>query len=442
MRHLLISSMILCFLWNLSGQAFLKPFIGLTSRPLFSDSICEIQNYLGNFENSGYRYLDTAHDFQLYDINGGYFRLSEMLDKGKPVLLISSSYTCPVFRGKIPEINELFAQFKDQIEIVVVYTVEAHPDKDISPYFGRVNTGQQNIGAGILYRQPATYGERKRIIEDMLLAHKIDAKILIDGPCNEWWYHYGPAPNNATLVDTDGRIKIKHAWFDRDPDDIFCDVQKFLDPQSVCDSVGTGISTFSFQMKTDSVVKAEVNGVSYVSGTLKNTGNNKVRIEIQRLLNDLPAGWSSSMCLDVCYPADVDSTQISLEPGQEMEFIIDIFTGPDPGTARLRMGMRNVDDPTNRSSFRITVQSEEPTALEEDVVADVKVFLVPAEEILRIRTNQYDAYQLLNDRGQIIRSSWFQEIATIDRKGLSNGMYILKLSNPKGQHYYRKVIFI
>ncbi|MBK9109640.1 MAG: T9SS type A sorting domain-containing protein [Saprospiraceae bacterium] len=442
MQKLAICFLLIGFSWGLQAQIQLKPFIGLNKLPAFTDSICPIQNYLGNFEESGYQLLDTVHDFALLNNLGGYFRLSEILQKGKPVLLISSSYTCPVFRGKISEINTLQAMFKDQIEIAIVYTVEAHPETDISPYFGRVNTGQQNINGGILYRQPKTYGERIRVIEDLLLEYKIDVPILVDGPCNEWWYHYGPAPNNATLIDVDGRVKIKHAWFDRDPDDMICDLQKFLNPSAVCDSIQQGISTFTFEIKTDTVVNAQVNGVAYVSGTLTNTGNSKAKIEIKRLLNDLPANWSSSICLDVCYPANVDSTQISLEPGQQMEFIVDIFTGPDPGTGRLRMGMRNVDDQQNKSSWRITVISESVTAIEEESDPLAVVFPIPAENFVRIRSRHYDEYQLLNDRGQIVRKSWFQEIATIDRKDLNSGLYLLKLSNSSGQFILKKFIFI
>lgn len=79
-----------------------------------------------------------------------------------------------------------------------------------------------------MYRQPIIYADRLKIVEDLLNAYNLEVPVFIDGPCNEWWLHFGPAPNNATLIDATGIVRIKHAWFDREPDNILCELKNIL----------------------------------------------------------------------------------------------------------------------------------------------------------------------------------------------------------------------
>ncbi len=433
-------SIIICL--ELNAQQ-LKPFIGLNQAPQSSDPICPIQNYLGNFDDSGYHIGDTVNDFTLYNKDNLALSLSETLKKGKPVLLISSSYTCWVFRDNIAAINQLYSEYKDQLEIFVIYTVEAHPDKDISPYFGRVNTGANNIKDGILYRQPVLYGDRLQIIEDLLIQQTLDVPLFIDGPCNEWWYHFGPAPNNATLIDPNGVVQIKHAWFDRDPNDIFCDVKKYLDPTSFCDSIPAGNSRFEFTMISDTLVQAEVNSVVYAIGSIKNISTVPVKIEVRRLKNNLPANWFSSICLDVCYPTTVDSTMITLKPDQKMDMIIDFFTGPVPGQGSVQIGMRNVDHTQNKFFMNATAVSTDltNTSRKEKYQPDVLIYPQPSTSFLRIKTTSYNQYILFDEKGVVYQKGWIDESETIERKNIASGLYLLKLSNDDGKFLYKKVIF-
>ncbi len=421
----------------------LKPFIGLTDIPKASDPMCTIQNYLGSFETTGYHVGDTVNDFTIYNLDFEAFSLSETLKKGKPVLLISSSYTCPVFRGKIPVINEIASLYKNQLEIFVIYTVEAHPDKDISPYFGTVHTGSKNIDEGILYRQPVVYGDRMKIASDMLNKIKLDVPVYLDGPCNEWWNHFGPAPNNATLIDPDGTVRMKHAWFDRDPDNIVCDLKKYFDPSALCDSIPSSNSQFEFTMNTDTLVKGDVNSALYVSGTLKNISNVPVKIEIRRLENNLPANWLTSMCIDLCYPTDVDSTMITLKANEQIDLIIDFFTGPNPAQGNVRIGMRNVDHPQNKAIMRATAQTFDLTNIthKEKYDPNVLIYPQPSATFLRIKTNDFNQYILFDEKGTVYQKGWIDESETIQRNNIPSGLYFLKLSQDHGKSSYHKVVF-
>lgn len=424
------------------GQVLLKSFFGLDSLPKNESAICTIPNYLGSFSQSGYQTGDTVHDFQLFDLNGNAFHLAKALGQNKPVLLISASYTCPVFRGKAKTINELYERYKDQIAIYIVYTVEAHPDKDISPYFGKVNTNANNFNEGILFRQPMSYGQRIEIVKDMLAKMDILPPVLIDGPCNDWWLHYGPAPNNATLIRPDGTVYTKHAWFDRDPDDIFCDLKHYFNPNSICDSTETGSGNFRFTMVSDSIVKGMVEATLYARGHLENMSASPVVIDIRRLLNDLPPGWESSMCIDLCYPTSVDSTQITLAPGQKMDLIIDVFTGTSPGKANIRLGMRNKRDEQNKAFMRISVETTEVTVTKSATrSSDVSLYPSPAHSYTLLKTKEYQQYQLLDQKGQILRSSWIDESAIIEQKELPDGLYFIRLLNNEGKEAFKRIIF-
>jgi len=214
----------MCFSLTALGQLNLKPSIGLTSLPADNEAICNpnipeaITANDNSFNNIGIVVGQTIPHFKLYKINGDSLDIETELLKGKPVVLISSSYTCPVYRGKVNSINNLVAQFGNKISFFIIYTPEAHPKTDISPYFGYIATNQININEGILYRQETTYGQRKTTVSEMLTAMpNTNAPVLLDGPCNKWWTTFGPAPNMAYLITTEGTVYAKHGWFDKAP---------------------------------------------------------------------------------------------------------------------------------------------------------------------------------------------------------------------------------
>ena len=154
-----------------------------------------------------------------------------ILQTGKPLLLIAGSYTCPIFRQKIATIESVASSFAGQINTYVVYVVEAHPNTpDVSPYSGTVWTTTENQTEGILYLQPTTYGEKKQIVTDLLadVNFPMSVPILIDGPCNEWWLNFGPAPNNAYLIQPNGVVYAKHPWFNQNPDNMTNDINALL----------------------------------------------------------------------------------------------------------------------------------------------------------------------------------------------------------------------
>src|ERR1051325_7742184 len=221
------------------AQPVLKPSIGLSALPADSTSICNIVcsgNYSQNgFANTGLQVGDTIPQFQFYTLNGTPYDAQSLLNTGKSLCIIAGSYTCPVWRGKIADINTLMATYGAQVNFLVVYVVEAHPmSPDISPYSCNVWNPSQNQTDGVMYLQPTTYGQRKATAQDMInntcsCITPFTAPMVIDGSCNEFWTTFGPAPNNAYLINPlDGTVYCKHGWFNQAPNNMSSCISSLL----------------------------------------------------------------------------------------------------------------------------------------------------------------------------------------------------------------------
>jgi hypothetical protein len=344
---------------------FLALFLGdllPAQSPLPTDSICSIPVYTGSFYTVGPSEGQFAPDFTLYDSSGQGFHLASELQQGKPILVVNGSLTCPVFRDKIPLINQIQSMYGSVLTTIVVLTVEAHPTT-ISPYFGMVNITGQNQQAGILYPQPQTYGERLQLASILQNQFPLNVPVLLDLPCNMWWNTYGPAPNNAYLIQSDGRIFRKHGWFNRNPDRIFCDIDSLVGtPSGNCQPL-QGPGVFQAQL---------LNGYSFgLPGTtlfnyvdLINPGATPVEVLIMTLEEYLPdTSWSTSYCADICYLPGIDSISLTLSPYDTLPFSLDYFTGPQPGLGRSKIGFRNQMNTQNKFSFWLEA-STLPSSLE------------------------------------------------------------------------------
>ncbi len=280
--------------------------------------------------------------------------------------LADPAYLESVF--ELGAINRLQASYGNDVRIIIVYTLEAHPITDISTYFGFVNPGRKNQDEGILYRQPTTYGERLAIVDDMLAAMSFEVPVYVDGPCNDWWEIYGYAPNNAYLIDTDGTITAKHGWFNRSPHDMESDIRELLGDEPI-DGGDSGVGSFSFTMDSERIVRGNPDDVIYSYGMLKNTGDVPVTIDILRRVMRMPEGWETSLCTDICLSPHVDSTSLELAPGAEQSFTLYVYTNADAtpsDTARVSILFRNAADPQQsvRQSFGAVIAPTSSVATE------------------------------------------------------------------------------
>lgn len=401
------------------AQPALLPSIGIGALPADSDPICPLPFQTPPITSCGRPDGEQAADFTLFDVDGNAFNLESALLQGKPVLVISSSYTCPVFRNKVPVINDVVATYGSQITTIVVYTPEAHPYLDISPYFGAVNTGQENINAGILYEQPETYGERKAVLQELLDSMQIDAPIYLDGPCNNWWDYYGPQPNNAYLIGTDGGIFRHHDWLHRNDDDIYCDIDSMLGlPTDCAQSFG---GSFTVQSVSNDTIWGDAGTTITGHAALTNSTNEDCLVRIVKLQMNLPVGWQTSLCADVCYLPDVDTALVELPANSTMDFYYYFYTTV-AGTGYTRVGFRNESNSDNNFIRNYWAVANVANGLLEPLSPfTLSVTPNPATESIRVNGGAgVDGLRLLDAQGrEVLRSSGNDA----DVSSLSNGAY-------------------
>jgi hypothetical protein len=421
---------LLSFVFLGSIHAQLNPSIGLSSKPADTDSICDAPWYLGSFYASGFQTGNTVPDFKLYGLSGDSLTLSTALASGKPALLIAGSLTCPVFRNKVSTINQVVATYSSLVNVYIIYTLEAHPT-DTSVYFGTVNVTSYNTSAGILFPQPKTYGERKKMVDTMYTWVNPTAPVFIDGPCNEWWSAFGPAPNNAYIINTNGVVVSKHGWFHKSPDDIFCDLDSILNVnKGLCSGTSTP-GTF-----TVNVLNAYANGkpgaILYDYAEIINISPDPVTVKTKKIQTILPVNWMTAFCADVCYTTVDDSIQFSVAPYDTLLFSLDFFTDMVADSGRVKVGFRNAGK--NNNSFSVwlrasTVEEPEVGILEESTfVTSLKCYPNPARDIITIscEEKQY-AINVYDALGRQIYAS--KNDPVIKTGNWERGLYFAVLSN-------------
>ncbi len=156
---------------------------------------------------------DRAVDFTLTDVDGRRHTLSQLL-KTSPVLLVQGSWTCPRFQDRRGGIDELVREFEGQVQVVVVYNIEAHPPRGVpSPYKGRPRPKEFSDRD-----QPTTL--QGRVDNARAIADHSEALVLVDhlgdGRSNPVWCTYGTCPSCSWLIDTAGDIVADHDWHDND----------------------------------------------------------------------------------------------------------------------------------------------------------------------------------------------------------------------------------
>jgi hypothetical protein len=171
---------------------------------------------------------DTIPDFTLYTVDGAAVRASDELARGVPLVLVAGSYSCPLFRQTLDSLNALATRYRSKLSVLIVYTVEAHPESDSTPYADMRYPAAVMDNDPVRCPQPATYGERRAIARTMLDSLKVVPRVVLDGPSNPWWWEFGPLPNNAYIIDTNGIVVAKQMFYSFPPDEFPKAVDRLL----------------------------------------------------------------------------------------------------------------------------------------------------------------------------------------------------------------------
>ena len=420
------------------SQVQLKPSIGIGALPNDNDSVCLIVPRAQGNPWSPITPGDTMADFTLYDINGNSITLSDVLNTGKRALIVSGSYTCPIFRDHMPELNAVAAQFSNEIECFVVYTVEAHPTGSPMPSSGNINPTNPP------YYQPATYGERKAIVSDLLngigtgqyIPTPVNVPVYIDGPCNEWWEYYN-SPNNAYLVDTNGVLFAYQSWFNNanppngPATNIWCDIDSLLGVNSGGCNPVTGLSgTFDFQLYSTPASYGSPGDILDIFGMIVNTSNDGVQVMINRMINDLPSTtWESSMCISVCLPPQQDTVSVIVPAGDTVDFSMHFFTDAlmqTSDTGRVKIRFHNMNGTQQNEDQWFMGATSGTTSISNHEFKEFLFFPNPTDGWLYFNKDLIvDRIEIYSILGELIKIN--RNVATsLDLSTYKEGIYILK----------------
>jgi len=424
----------------------LLPSIGLNSVPQGTALICNEPFYLGNYYSTGYQQGNTVPNFKLYDLNGDSLVLSDALSDNKPVLLISGSLTCPVFRAKVPIINQIATTYSSNIKVYVIYTLEAHPT-DTSVYFGYVNITSQNTVAGILFPSPNTYSQRKDLVDTMSYYVSLNAPVFIDGPCNNWWKNFGPAPNNSYLISPTGVVLNKHGWFHKSPDNIFCDLDSILNINSgLCIPPPTIPGNFTITVVSNNVT-GNPTDLLYDYVDVINTSSVVVTYKAKKIIKSLPLGWQTAFCADVCYSTAEDSIIVSLAPFETMHISFDFFTDNIPDSGSVKVGFKNMDKPNNSFSVRLrasTLPIDVGLINLENEKSVLEIYPNPSSNQFVIQIYPEitkGEFILFNSAGQkVFEQKIIQGANEVNINGLARGFYNYILQNDKQKIKNGKIV--
>lgn len=165
------------------------------------------------FDRAGVQPSERLPSLSLVDLEGQRADL-DALRNGKPMVLVTCSLTCNVARRRQSEVAQLRANLGDRALVVMVYTVDAHPAEDASPYTGTLWVPEANARDAVLVRQPATLAARCELARRYAQDWAQGVPMLVDTIDNASWLALGRAPNLGLVVNRDGVVVARTGWCD------------------------------------------------------------------------------------------------------------------------------------------------------------------------------------------------------------------------------------
>ncbi len=212
---------------------------------------------------------------------------------------------------------------------------------------------------------------------------------------------------------------------------------------------------FTFQRLGPSVIQFPTGTVTMVSikAITKNNTSNTYNFRFARIVNNLPSGWSTSMCYDLCYGPGVDT--IPPPPGSpkilgpnhvDTNFYVDFDCHGD-GLGTVIVRMYEEGNPTNfaQDTFKVQVGPigiQNISSVAEDYSLSQNYpnpfnpnttieFSLPKKENVRLIV-----YDVLGNEvarlisNELLNKGRYNFLFNADSYNLSSGVFIYKLSTP------------
>ncbi|KAF0548935.1 ubiquitin-domain-containing protein [Gigaspora margarita] len=121
--------------------------------------------------------------------------LHSLYQKGRPLVLLGGSYTCPLFRYISHVLNDIYSKYKAQVDFYMIQIREAHAS-DVWP-----------IGNVVDVKEHRTLTDRLSAAREMIKATKLEIPVLADTMDNTFLKLYSPWPFRFFVI-VDGILKL------------------------------------------------------------------------------------------------------------------------------------------------------------------------------------------------------------------------------------------
>ncbi len=201
--------------------------------------------------------------------------------------------------------------------------------------------------------------------------------------------------------------------------------------------VGTGTydpeGAFDAVLEPEEVFYGVVDNIIAAHVTFTNTSDDDVLIDFVRTEADIPEGWFTTLCTDLCYSPSEDSTTVFLAPGETEIVRVDFFTDLIPATGTVTISCTNHYDAANSFEFTINAESIAETGIENNgspVVINVSPnpATINSNIQLQYNINSGDAkYELYSVTGNLIQTNNINAFSnnTISILNIQAGNYFL-----------------
>lgn len=129
-------------------------------------------------------------EFDLQTVDGGRLTTHDLT--GRPTLLVTGSFTCPMTASSDPILKDLHERFGAEIDFVTLYVREAHPGEHRD--------------------QAATAQEKTRAARALKERDDLPWRVIVDAPDGAIHRRLDEKPNAAYLTDRNGIIVYRALW--------------------------------------------------------------------------------------------------------------------------------------------------------------------------------------------------------------------------------------
>ena len=134
---------------------------------------------------------DQVPAFELITTRGERL-VNDDLFGDKPVLFVFGSMTCPMTASSAPSVQELYEEFGDRVDFIMMYVREAHPGEN--------------------YSQAESMDDKISAAKALQEFYGIDWTVVADTLDGDLHRALDPKPNAAYLVSGNGEILFRSLW--------------------------------------------------------------------------------------------------------------------------------------------------------------------------------------------------------------------------------------